>query len=757
MPNIESIEINNVRKKIDPAVFAHTIASLLKIHKALPYQSFLRYIRLKNLRFIRECAFNVSELIVALPQLEHFEIVDCDFETDECAIVIANGIARSTKLKNITWTRITTKDQKTLLAIISALQQNPALQTLKFEYVRDPSPIFLKALYSLIQNSSSIKSLRLQLTTIQPDFVKDFANSIAANKSIEELVLNLKSLTEEGYKMILVALRGNNKLKKLHLVSGEMYTDNTIIELAASLSSNSSIQNIKMLLQGNFPSLDKLRPYLGEAKSLKAFNLKIYLHISMHGDEINIIPIFEGLKENKKLEKATLPLMSFAEAEVPKLRDFIRYTKELKKLKFNQIMVVPDYIEKAIGEGLAENLKIEHLIYKTKNIENSLKYLKLENAKNLKKLKIIGSSSENYPDSTFFANLIKGNTKLETLKLLRCNITNKATIAISREIEKHATIKRLNLNWLNSDMSGIIELIKAVKKNSNIRGIQINYSTLESQFATFHDVWIRDKTIFKSEKHALSFEGIMMIISKMCSNQRFKRSMNIKLDQIIHSYKHCVTGVSNIIVPTEEEMKIVKKVNLSNNSFGARLGYKIIKALSTCPQIEQVSLMGNKIKLKGCVAVSKMICCLPKLEILNLTGNRINVKGISWLCSSLRLCKSLKSLIIEKNPIHTSGASELIKTLMENKELPIENLDMKDCKIENSFVVSLQEFPTLGERLATLQLGTNLFSSNFVRQLIEIYCSKRWTMKITLSLRNAEGMLIKIHDKKLENLIKIAN
>ena len=302
--SLEEFSIDNRRKKIDPALLSLTLQALLKTHRNIQDGSKIRSIRLRSVKIIRESALILTELLPLLPELETLQIIGCDYESDDCYGILSDAIIKSKNLINLTWTRITTKDMKALNSILRAIELSSTLETLDFEYNRGIDASTVKKLTEIINNSETLTHLKLYLNSIPSEVIKEFGAALAGNKVITHLVLNLRNLTEESNKDILTALRGNSTLKKLHLVSGGMCTESTVVELAAMLNTNRSIEQIKFLLHGDYPSIDKIKKAISDNNKLKSVNIKLEINPTTQFEAVNLIPIFEGLTANGKIEKA---------------------------------------------------------------------------------------------------------------------------------------------------------------------------------------------------------------------------------------------------------------------------------------------------------------------------------------------------------------------------------------------------------------------------------------------------------------------
>eukprot|EP01022_Parablepharisma_sp_SALTPOND_P015950 TRINITY_DN2291_c0_g1_i1.p2 TRINITY_DN2291_c0_g1~~TRINITY_DN2291_c0_g1_i1.p2 ORF type:complete len:858 (-),score=76.75 TRINITY_DN2291_c0_g1_i1:5642-8215(-) len=757
MPLLESLVIDNRRKKIDPALLSEALAALLKAHRALPCGSGIKTIRLRSVKILKESAGTISELLPELPELEKFEIVGCDYESDDCYGIVAASIIRSKVLRHLTWTRVPTKDAKALNAIAEAIKLSPALESLEFEYVRGLEKAFMKKLAAVIMSSPTIKSLKLCLNTIPPECVKEFSDCLAANKVIKSLVLNIRNLSDECNKDILTALRGNSKLKKLHLVSEGMCTESTIVELVAMLQTNRSIEKLKFVLLGDYPSIDRLKGVLTENDKIRVINIKVGLHPTVQFEAINLLPVFEGLAKNGKIEKATFPVIPSNPDTITRLKEFIEQSNNLHKLKLLKAAGLSADAEKSIGEAINKNEKITFLSYKTDNIAGTLQNLALEKSGHLRKLKIDGHRSKTFPTPQQFTQLINSNTNLQSLKLLQCNINNKAAIEIAKAIEKHPVLQKVNLRWILADASGILRLAEAMKKNRKLKALDVQNSAASAQLANFMDVWERDKQIFAGNNKILSFEWMVVLLSYLSEDQKLRKKVGKKVKAFLDTYKHCVNGTRNAVFPSETQMQLIKKIIFSNSGLGPTMGKKIAKIISTCPGVEHISFMGNKLKTKGAVGVSRMIPKLPKLTVLDLSFNRIGYKGILYVAEVMKTNTTITHLNIKGNYIHTHGGTELVMALAKNPNSKVEVLDIGSCKIECHIIETFKHLPMIGNKLKTLGMIMNPINVGFVKSLICLYQEHKWGMRINVSLRNHEGIAKRVAEAGLRNLIKFIN
>jgi len=754
MPLLENLVIDNRRKKIDPALLSETLQALLKVHKNLTYGSSIKLIRLRSLRIIKEAAIIISELLPILPELHTFEIMSCDYETDECMTIIANGIMNSKSLRKLAWTKIVTKDAKAQLALTNTIKLTPNLEILNFEYVRAPDKDFALRLSSAIKTSPTIQNLKLQLTTIPSECIKEFSDSLATNKIITSLVLNVRNLKDECNKDILTALRGNNKLRKLHLVSEEMCTEVTIQELASLLQTNRSIENLKIVLLGDYPSIGRMKEVLANNPALRIINIKTEIHPQIQVEPVNLTPILEGLRIGNRIEKAAFTILPSNEDAILKFKEFITNSTKLSKLKLIKAVNLSSEHEKIVGEGITSCKSLKVFTYKTYDIKNSLHNLKLEEADHFEKLKLDGHRSKLLPHPKQFTEIINANKSLKSIKLLQCNISNKSAIEIAKTIEKHPSLQRVNLHWIMCDISGILRLVESIKKNSKLRSINVRDSTAYAQLLSFVDVWQRDKKNFPGNNRTLSFEWMAILLSFISNDIKLRSKCDKKLIAFMNAYKYNVDGTRELLFPSKIEMQNITKINLNNSGLGPTQGFKIAKILSTCDKAEQILVMGNRFKEKGCVGISRMIPKLPKLNLLDISYNRISPKGIQHISNALKTNSTIVSLNIKGNYIYSHGAVQILNAIAINKASKIEFLDMGGCKIFNDIAKTFDDNSGLGKKIKVFGFVMNPITREFIKSLLEMYVKHKWTMKINVTLRNHEDLLKKIKENGLENLIK---
>ncbi len=753
LPGLVIFELDNVRKKIDPALLSETLSALLKVNLALPYEPDLQQISLRNLKIIKEASITISELVPALPALTTFEVVNCEYENDECYTIISSGIVKSRSLRSLTWTRITTKDIRALSAITESISNCKSLEKLTFEYTRGPEKEFMKRLCAMLRGLSATW-LKLQLTTIPPESVRDFADVLAANKLLTTFIFSIKSLAEENCKDVLLALRGNGRIRKLHILSESMCTEACFSELAATLRSCRGVEQLKFVLLGDYQTIGRIGEYIATAEALRTVNVKVGEHFGTGAEAINTLPILDGLARNGRLQKVSLPLIPLGEDLPAKLQAFIESSKQLRKLKLLPQDRIPAAVELAIGVALQKATSVDTFIYRTASICQTLHNLRLDRVGHLTRIKLDGHGSQKFPKPEDFTSIIQGNPGLRSLKLLQCNISNTSAIAIAKTIETHPSLESVNLHWILCDMSGILRLTEALKRNPRIRGLNVENSKVEAQLFNFVDVWKRDRTTLPVNKHTVSFEWIMLLLAIMSSNVKAQAKAQRKWSAFCNAYKYCVNGVGTVRLPDEKELKEITKVDLSNTTLEATKGAKVAKLLSSCQNLDRIAMVGVRLRIRGAVAVSRMIAKLPRLAHLDISFNRISSSGMHWISQALRTNKSIKTLSVKGNFIYTHGAAELLEAIEANPESKLETLDMGSCKIEYYIGNTFKRLRGLGHKLKSLSMIVNPINSGFVKRLIEIYVAEKWHMRISLSLRSSDEICRQVVEAGLKDLIR---
>ena len=752
MPLLEELVIDNRRKKIDPGLLSTTLQALLKAHRDLQCGSRIRLIRLRSVKIIRESANTLSELLPLLPELEGYEIIGCDYESDECYGIVSSAIMNSKNLLHLVWTKILTKDTKALNAVVQGIETAPILESLEFEYNRGMNKVTMQKLTDIIRKSKTLKNLKLYLNSIPSEIIREFAGSLAVNKTVTHLILNLRNLPEESNKDILVALRANSTLKKLHLVSEGMCTGSTVNELAALLETNRSIEKVKFLFHGDYPSMERLKEAIAKNDVLKSVNIKVQYHPTSQFEGTNLIPLLEGLTSNGKIEKAVLPIIPSDIEMYKKLKAFIESSKRLRKLKLVRPVGLAIKYEQFIGEAIVKNKSIKELIYKSDEMAITLKKLSLELCDHLIKLKLNGHRSKDFPTPNQFTSIIKANKQLESLKLLQCNISNKSAIEIAKSIEVHPSLKKLNLKWILADMSGILRLSKAMKRNRRLRSVNIQNSIMTAQLSSFMDVWTRNTKVFSGNNRSLSFELMSNLLTRLSNNERLKYKLNKKMHELEESYKYCVDGATNTMFP--KDISSVSKVIVSNAGLNPTQGKAIAKIVAMCPQVESVSFMGNEMKIKGAIGIALIIKKSTRLTELDISFCRIDYKGALFIAEALGLNSSVIQLNMRGNQIQSDGAAEIVRHISKNQQSKLESINMNSCQIDNSFIKVLKDCKEIGTKLKNMGLAMNGMDKEFVRELIELYKELKWKIRVSLSLRNHSAISKEIAEAGCKELIR---
>ncbi|XP_071849464.1 uncharacterized protein [Apostichopus japonicus] len=192
----------------------------------------------------------------------------------------------------------------------------------------------------------------------------------------------------------------------------------------------------------------------------------------------------------------------------------------------------------------------------------------------------------------------------------------------------------------------------------------------------------------------------------------------------------CADAFADVILNNNK----IEYLNLSNNTFGEAAGLAFGPALAENISMRQLDLSWNHIRGKGAVilaegvggniglrklnlswngfgnegtiALGKALASNNTLEELDITNNRITAEGSVLLGKGLAVIDSLKVLLIGKNPMQTAGCYAILKSVKENSNSTMEEIDFGNIQVNKDFEDLFKETLELLPNLKVKHGGT---------------------------------------------------
>ncbi|XP_033114456.1 F-actin-uncapping protein LRRC16A-like isoform X2 [Anneissia japonica] len=159
----------------------------------------------------------------------------------------------------------------------------------------------------------------------------------------------------------------------------------------------------------------------------------------------------------------------------------------------------------------------------------------------------------------------------------------------------------------------------------------------------------------------------------------------------------------------------LKVVGLAGNKLPPEVVKEVILAISMNKNITDIELdlSSNELKAAGCLMLESVIACVGNIRSLDISDNDINdglASFLDWVCEN----KTLRVLNVSKNLIRAKSLDKVMDAfvkLIQEEELPLENLSMADCHLNYETIVIIN---ALGSNTSLTSID---FSGNNMRDL----------------------------------------
>jgi hypothetical protein len=126
------------------------------------------------------------------------------------------------------------------------------------------------------------------------------------------------------------------------------------------------------------------------------------------------------------------------------------------------------------------------------------------------------------------------------------------------------------------------------------------------------------------------------------------------------------------------EVKLTQNDGMSNEGLVDDELVDIITALSMHPNLQELSLFGSCLNIKGCMALSTLLSC-TMLKSLDLSNNKIDDEGIDALVPAFKTSRFISDLVINNNQSITTKGWQHLASILEAPS----NLGKLYCALNN--------------------------------------------------------------------------
>uniref|UniRef100_A0A7S1J7W3 F-box domain-containing protein n=1 Tax=Eutreptiella gymnastica TaxID=73025 RepID=A0A7S1J7W3_9EUGL len=267
-----------------------------------------------------------------------------------------------------------------------------------------------------LEEPSTIQRLQLVDNRLGISGIKEIAEGIRVNNSMEDLNLGHCGIADRGARAVGAALEENSRLRGLNL-AGNQITDDGVVALARGLISNSGLNALD--LTGNHLTC-LAAEVVAEALQVNGHLKALAMNGTGDIQDPGCIALAQALTVNNSLQSLSVAHNPFTCKAITALADTLLTNKSLTHLNISSTST-RDEGATSLAMALAENHALVHL-----NLGHTL------------------ISSEG---ALAFADAFRVNTTLQTLNLASCSVKDNGAAAIADALLTNDVMLWVNLSF----------------------------------------------------------------------------------------------------------------------------------------------------------------------------------------------------------------------------------------------------------------------------------------------------------------------
>ena len=713
----------------------------MKIAKSLQHITTLKVLSLDNNNIPQEACEELAVAIQSNEQLEKLSLNDNNLHSS--AIVILNSLVTIATLKVL---RLNNNQipQEAGEALASVIMHNTRLEEL---YLGSNNlGIGTVKIAKSLQHITTLKVLSLDNNNIPQEASEELAVAIKSNEQLEKLWLNGNHLHSSAI-VILNSLATITTLKVLDLSNNQMPQEagealasvimhNTRLEDLYLNSNNLGIGTMKVAksllhittlrvlsLENNYIPQEACNEVALVIKSNTYFK-QLYLDNNcLHS---SLVLILQALQCFSNLSVISIYGNTITKEAGNLLASVITRNTELKELQLN-LLIAPLKVTEALQSlsclqtlvfctcKMSEQIGIKLASVITKN--KALTFLSLDNMKlsqhiTLQAIVTLSNLTTLWLEDNFLSEqmsndlslAISSNKSLETIILLD-NMLQSGLIEVVTACKKLSNIKVLQLAHNCIIPSKVVELTSIITQNTSLERVLLGGITLNAAECCHINInevlhktdmtsYYNNTCCAASSIHCASLEVIYLeMLRKQIDNTRkclndvpvYLNSKNFWFAQKIEhasitqlkiqefNCKLAQVDAKNIIFSLYILEK-VKVIDLENNNIDEDASFELAIALHCNNVLEQLWLRGNKLNTAGALYILNSLEYLTTLQVLDLSYNNIGRESADAIAAVIDNNPRMNQLWLDGNDLYSTGTVVICNALKKIRTLSILSL-----------------------------------------------------------------------------------
>ena len=718
----------------------------IKVAKSLQHITTLKTLNLSSNNIPQEAFEELALVIESNKQLEKLWLNDNNLHSS--ANVILNSLATITTLTVLGLSN-NQLPQEAGEALASVIMHNTGLEEL-YLHSNNLGIGTVKVAKSL-QVITTLKMLSLISNNIPHEAFEELALVIESNKQLEKLWLNdnylhssaiaiLNSLAtiatltvlalnnnqipREAGEAVASVIMHNTRLEELYLDSNNFGI--ATVKVAKSLQHTTTLRVLS--LENNYIPQEACNEVALAIKSNIYFK-QLYLHNNcLHS---SLVLILQALQCFSNLSVISIYGNTVTEEAGNLLASVITRNTELKELQLN-LLILPLKVTEALQSlsclqrlvfctcKMSEQIEIKLASVITMN--KSLTWLSLVNIKlsqhvTLQAIATLSNLTTLWLEDNLLSEqmsndlslAISSNKSLEILILLD-NMLQAGLIEIVKACNKLSNIKVLQLAHNCIIPSKAVELTSIITQNASLERVLLGGITLNAAECFHFNInevlhktdmtsYYNNTCCVTSSIHCASLEVIYLeMLRKQIDNTRkclndvpiYLNSKNFWFAQkIFHYFEHASitqlkiqevkcklaqVDAKKIIFSLVCILEKVKVIDLGNNNIDEDASFELATALHSNNVLEQLWLRGNKLNTAGALYILNSLEYLTTLQVLDLSYNNIGSESADAIAAVIDNNPLMNQLWLDGNDLYSIGTIIICNALKKIRTLSILSL-----------------------------------------------------------------------------------
>uniref|UniRef100_A0A8D3AJS7 Leucine rich repeat containing 74B n=1 Tax=Scophthalmus maximus TaxID=52904 RepID=A0A8D3AJS7_SCOMX len=266
------------------------------------------------------------------------------------------------------------------------------------------------------------------------------------------------------------------------------------------------------------------------------------------------------------------------------------------------------------------------------------------------------------------------------LNMMHRGLGPQGTRALAVPLATNTSILRLNLRDNAMEGLGGAAIAKMLTENIYIAEVDVSNNNLGDHGASAFGGMLEETGYLKSLN--LSENGFTNVAAKPLGQALVVNSELLHLDL---SRNALGERSGHILGYSLSENTRLRSLSLAWNSIRGRGAVMLANGLAANMFLKSVDLSSNGFGKEAAAALGQALKDNYVLEELNVSNNLIHTEGAIHFATGLKVNRTIKSLNISRNPIQNAGCYGILKSIRDNPDSAIEDLDFSGIPVSQDF------------------------------------------------------------------------